>query len=122
MMINSIRKMFMNAPDVRSSQARVKFLDILLDTTAKYASKYFMRGTSKYSSVTLKLTPMMSLKEIKLHPEAIIDISKAPKESVEYLRIFCDVMEVEILSAYKDAQEKLYKKAEISSESLTDAE
>lgn len=111
----------MNSPDIKNSQVRIKFLDTLLSKTAKYATKYFMRGSSKYGSVTLKLTPMMNIKEIKLHPEAIIDASKAPKESMEYLRIFCDVMEAEIMSAYNDAQAKLYKKAEISSENFTDA-
>jgi DNA-binding protein YbaB len=122
MMMNSLRKMFMNSETIRTSPKHMKFLNGLLGYAERYADKYFMRGSSKHGSVTVKITPMMSIKEIKIYPEALIDPSKAPKESMEYLRIFCDVIEKEITSAYNDAQAKLYKKVEKSSYDLNNAE
>ncbi len=121
MMMNSLRKMFLNSSAVSNSPKHMKFLNGLLNYAEKYTDKFFMRGSSKHGSVTVKITPMMNIKEIKIYPEALIDASKAPKESMEYLRIFCDVIEKEIASAYNDAQTKLYKKAERASFDLNNA-
>ena len=84
----------------------------------KYTNKYFMSGTSTYNAVSVKMTPAMRLREVKIDIEALVDATKASPESMEYLRILCNAIEQEVLSACNNAQDKIYKKAVSASEKL----
>lgn len=117
MMSSTVRKIFMSNKG-SSLGANPNIMETVINIIEKNAEKIFMRGKSPTGLVTIKLTPMMSIKELKLHPEAIIDTENAPPEAMEYLRVFCNIVEKEVEKAYQNAQEKLLNKAASVSEEI----
>jgi DNA-binding protein YbaB len=116
--MNAFYKSILNSKELQQSPKYLNILRKMFSVMEKYTNKYFMSGTSTYNAVSVKMTPAMRLREVKIDIEALVDATKASPESMEYLRILCNAIEQEVLSACNNAQDKIYKKAVSASEKL----
>ncbi len=121
MMIDTIRKIFMSSDEVKQSPRYIKIVNMMVNMIGKTSGKYFVHGHSKSRGITIKMTTMMSVQEVKINLESLVNISSTPPENIKYLRLFSDVLEREILEACQNAQSKLYDKANIASNKISDA-